>query len=666
MKANKPLFVTKFLYMILILLSCFQLHVVDIHSGLDDSWVYAINLFFHEGKLWGRNIIFTYGPLGMVFRTIPMGSNVPAALSFWLILDVFMCVLLAYILFSKRMERINSRPQNIIASLIMFYVGACFLKGFDITGEHVLIYLVMMLLSVCWYIDNMKFFIAAAILTVLSMLLKFSAAVTNFLSLSVFVFVCAMSGKSWRKYFAVLCCVPILFCALFLAYNLDVNELIYYIRGSYEISSGYNSAMSYEWPNLAIVYFLFTGTIFVLLIILCAFTRCRHSFSYAALFAAVMFMAFKHGLAVRHYSIFMPLLFIYLSIYTLFMEHETPIASSTMHFLAASLCIFFCITLVISAQSNEKNASAKVMSLPVKMLQAAGVNSTTLEKIHRNGSLLLSGMITDPITSFCRRVDDAMTHDGHNYDARDIKTPSEFLTIAGDKTMSVYPWDISHVQDFTANYKTMPIFQAYSAYTHWLDELNADFFADDNTAPQYVIFNLNTIDDRFPLIECPAEYLEILRHYGIIKSCTINTETEEYTEYLLSRQSAKSFVIREMLTQEFMRDDVIAIPETDHHCFMKVSMPLSVMGQLAKVFWNIPAVMMDVELSDGSHISKRVLPEVMSNNVLISPLVVDDASFIAVMNGDANTNRVKSIRLSGDGLKYYSSRLNITFSELTY
>ncbi|MBQ7221417.1 MAG: hypothetical protein IJS28_10595 [Synergistaceae bacterium] len=666
MKTDRTGFTAKILYLALILLSCFQLHTLSIHSGLDNSWQYALNLFFHKGILWGKNAIFTYGPLGMVFGTIPIGNNFPAALAFWLILEVFTCLLFAYILFSKPMRHINSRPQNIIASLIMFYVGTVVLKGFELTGEHVLIFLVLCLLSLCRYTDEIKFFTAAAFITILSMFLKFSAAAANFLSLSLFVLVSVMSGKSWRKYLAVLCCVPIVFCMCFLAYTPSVSELVCCIRGGYEISSGYNSAMSCELPRLAPLSFLLPVFLLIILIKVFALTKCRHSFSYAALFSAALFMAFKHGLAVRHFHILMPLVYIYLSVYILFMEHELPVTSGTLRTVKACLCVFFCITLGISALGQEKAASERIMYLPVRTLQALGLNSTALEKINRNGSRLISEMLTDPVSSFCRKINDAVNYDSSKLDERAVKTPSEFLSAAGNETLSVYPWELSLFHDFPDTCLSMPVIQAYSAYTAWLDKQNAGFFADGKTAPAHVIFNIGAIDGRFPLIEYPNTWLELLRNYGISQSCIVSSDGEEHTEFLLSRRTPKDFVIRETGTQKFARDDVISIPATDQHCLMKVNMPLSLTGQLAKIFWNVPAVMMDAEFSDGRRISKRILPDVMSNYTLISNLALDDASFAAIMNGDLNINRVKSIRFSGDGLKYYSSEVSITFSELRY
>src|SRR5215468_1836408 len=44
-------------------------------TGLDPSWVIGLNLFAHDGFRFGRDVIFTYGPLGWVVRPLEVGAH---------------------------------------------------------------------------------------------------------------------------------------------------------------------------------------------------------------------------------------------------------------------------------------------------------------------------------------------------------------------------------------------------------------------------------------------------------------------------------------------------------------------------------------------------------------------------------------------------------------
>ncbi len=67
----------------------------------------------------------------------------------------------------------------------------------------------------------------------------------------------------------------------------------------------------------------------------------------------------------------------------------------------------------------------------------------------------------------------------------------------------------------TANGLTIssrPIFQSYSVYTPYLAKKNAEFFSGPR-APRYVVVSLDAIDERLPLMEDSLAWVEILRGY---------------------------------------------------------------------------------------------------------------------------------------------------------
>ena len=74
---------------------------------------------------------------------------------------------------------------------------------------------------------------------------------------------------------------------------------------------------------------------------------------------------------------------------------------------------------------------------------------------------------------------------------------------------------------------------------------------------------------------------------------------------------------------------------------------------------------MTAEYADGRKAFGRVLIDVMNNETIISNVILNDEEFMSFMNGDMNTGKVKSIQFSGNGLKYYSDEISVTFTELT-
>ena len=98
---------------------------------------------------------------------------------------------------------------------------------------------------------------------------------------------------------------------------------------------------------------------------------------------------------------------------------------------------------------------------------------------------------------------------------------------------------------------------------------------------------------------------------------------------------------------------------------MNINLRLNFLGKLAKIFFSIPRLDMELNFSDGRTITGRVLPEVLSNNILISHVPTEENSFIEIMSGDLNINRVKSFRLTGAGLKYFDNSMEVTFKNFS-
>ena len=63
-----------FILLSVIVLS-FPIPILPMELGLDYSWMAGINFARYSGLVFGRDIMFTYGPLGFVLVPVDIGSN---------------------------------------------------------------------------------------------------------------------------------------------------------------------------------------------------------------------------------------------------------------------------------------------------------------------------------------------------------------------------------------------------------------------------------------------------------------------------------------------------------------------------------------------------------------------------------------------------------------
>ena len=60
---------------LLILWATLPIYFAKISSGLDPSWIYAINVAGPMGLKFGEDVFFTYGPLGFLCSCAAVGGN---------------------------------------------------------------------------------------------------------------------------------------------------------------------------------------------------------------------------------------------------------------------------------------------------------------------------------------------------------------------------------------------------------------------------------------------------------------------------------------------------------------------------------------------------------------------------------------------------------------
>ena len=80
-----------------------------------------------------------------------------------------------------------------------------------------------------------------------------------------------------------------------------------------------------------------------------------------------------------------------------------------------------------------------------------------------------------------------------------IKATSEDYKIRQGATADVMPWDISHVIANELYYKPRPIPQSYAVYSQNLQELNNRFLENLRTSPDWLIVDIKDIDGRLPI-----------------------------------------------------------------------------------------------------------------------------------------------------------------------
>jgi len=94
---------------------------------------------------------------------------------------------------------------------------------------------------------------------------------------------------------------------------------------------------------------------------------------------------------------------------------------------------------------------------------------------------------------------------------RETQLPRVRATV-GESTVDVFGQEQFYALFNDLNYHPRPIFQSYMTYNHTLMRLNEAFYLSP-TAPEFVLFELNPIDRKFPPLEDALVLLHLLINY---------------------------------------------------------------------------------------------------------------------------------------------------------
>ncbi len=602
---------------------CFPSYFGVIRFDIDASWLYMINAAGSNGLKFGTDIFFTFGPLGFLTMAQQTGANVLISVVFWTATVALHFFLLA------------QTPQHRKGKLLRYLLCLLILAlQIPIPGDYRLNYLVLLALSIAWKKEGkMPWFCLACALTLVLCFIKFSGAVAGALSLLLFVALTWVDEKKPRRELLLaLGATPVVFVVLYMLYNPSLSGLLAYIKAALEISSGFSSAMSiYEGHIARLGCAVLIGISYAALAVITLVYN-KKAGLYLLLFAGVLFTAFKHGFvrADGHTYFFFSSLLIYMSIIVLFCDVSSvkPASKLQSWWRVGSLCLmatWILLAVMVFPQIKFVNPVQKIKE---NILWLQGKANSILED---SGAIL----------------------------------PNAILEEIGDEPVTVYPIDLAYGAYNAIHLRPMPVLQAYSVYTPYLDEKNAAFFISEETAPPYIIFNVGTIDNRWPMIECPLTWKAIYDHYYVKY-----LSAEDRTTLLLERIPAKDAAITQVVESQMVRkDDTVLVPQGDDGevILMQMNAELSLFGKLVKTFYQIPAVNMTVIYADGHEETRRVLPEVLVNPVIIDTLPMNEreaADFVNRRKAHSEERRVvSSIRFSGPGWRFFKKEFHVAFSK---
>jgi hypothetical protein len=573
---------------------------------LDASWQMMLIHAHSEGMQFGRDVIFTWGPLGFLCSLTHLGNVSAVPILVW---QVGGNLLVALALVTLTRSLALGRRITFVAALLAFH------WLFQDTVYFLLIALIALaglmkpqspiLRLVAWtlvlgFLAQIKF----------TYLVIASAAVLSAIG-------CWAGRGSWRRCWAIAGGYVLAVIVWWVAAGQALDNLYPYLRRSLEISSGYADAMAFDesWS------LFFWGSLLALLCLLFVWRTWR----------AGADRAFAAGSAA------------YLGFSFLVMWKEGFIRAD-MVALGGHVFGFFTYILILGPVLPGLLFPAKRWhwfdtSFVLCLVGIASFDPDYYRWAPRVAWQILYGQV-EALKRLGELPGDWQRSFGEA--CADASLPG-IKAAVGKGTVDVYNYSTGIALLNGLNVSARPIFQSYSAYTPSLEGYNLRFYQSAR-APDFLLWKDENVDGRYPGQDDAMLVAALPGHYeGLFK------EGDYWLFRKRSPVSAAAPERRLVLTRAVRLSEEIELPLPTGQAIWLQAEPIpNSLGRLRGILYK-PAI---IELSTTDDLGRRrvwrMLPRVARDGFILVPTLADGSDLMLLMKGEARSI-VKSFHFEAPG-----------------
>lgn len=580
--------------LVLVLALCLSLpskFAVSPDMGLDPSWQISLQWAATTHKVFGREFVFTYGPLGYLMIPAAVSKGILLLYGFF-VLGSLMAIyrallparprlwdaLLLIALAMLNQKCLWANPPTILFTVLCYWLWRIYHRGDWLSLVSALVAAVVLFFGKVNYGLIMVLLIPA-----------FAAALLAF------------RPKRKLPGLILLLGFPVLIWLGALVWRVDLPG---YLRSSVAFVSGYDEAM-FTGSNgskrillslaVAICFLLATGVVA---------WRVRHRLSWREqlmvlpLVGLAVLLLFKNGFVRKdelHYQTFFAALPLLLAVLYLGARRLAP----ARNLLVSSL--LYPLMMLLISKGNFLGRTGLNEMLPLQYCADAFTlpwheslpEMENILQMHYPGAVL----------------------------------PPAIKSIIGQASVDTMPWESSIAILNGLNYQPRPVPQSYSAYIPWLDGLNATFLSSSN-APAYILYACAkkiTIDQR------PAAWDESIAKRALLQNYTYVSEfklplrdnplekLEPASVYLLKHTPQARRLIPVATNEvDLSLGKTFTVPESTNLIFLMLQVQRSSLGKLTASMAYPSLLTVNFNYQDGSSSNFRAVLPILKSGVLLN------------------------------------------------
>jgi hypothetical protein len=588
-----------------------KLPATTLRDSVPQSWGAVLSYAAAHHLQWGRDIVFTFGPLGFLTSDYYWGNF------FWPI--VVWAGGFAFALATALLPLLARVPKVIrvcvYAALPLLTVPTCSNLGFD-----AFYFLAITLLGIlCLPAERptiLRLTTTGLVLTVLS-LIKFTFCIYSVFAI---LAIATANGKAWRNT-AILIGSSALSLLCICAWSAQsLWSIFLYVAGSTEMAAGYSAAMGLA-PN---VWDARIGIALLAFLVALVFStwlgspNWRERTHRLAIVCAGIFLAWKEGFvradADTHVVVFL--------VYSFFLSALVP-----------ALLGFDWVTEELDERENILSAPVGNMLLRrrARALTFGCLFFSLIPFVLFKGDFKaavqrgLLAKTSDTFSAFMRPATYKLDLEHQLESMRDKADLPKIRAVVGGDAIDALNLDQDAAVLNGLNYKPHPVFQNYSAYTPALQRLNAEFFK--SKPPQYLLWRTGSIDGRFPTLDDGEVLLTILSSYSPV------TNENGFILWKCRTLPEKPYCLTNKHEFFASLNQWVALPPEP--TWMQIECEQTIFGAAQSLLSRCSETRLEVQLDNGGIRSYRLVPGNARYGFVITPFLHTHDQLLA---GGVSTN----------------------------
>lgn len=555
-------------------------------ADLDGSWRIALGFFFQKGAQFGKDVVFTYGPLGFsmgkTYSGLQFGAIVAAQLVFSVV-GTFVII------------REGRRMQGL--SRWAFFLG---LLLFGSTYEDAFHMLIITLMGFQLVRGNERRWGTIGLALALAVLasIKFTNLMLAGLMISV-----TTAHALWRKRTTDACLISGVFVGGFLAVWILCGQnplnLPGYFVSSWSISQGYTAAMGLSTPWSPLwKAFVVLGIIGGYLLLHLKLNPDKpRALANAVLLAGFIYMNWKHGFvrADGHMIGFFFCALLPLTAYPFLMDD--PPRWRRVHFAFFIIGGFMSLWGIESALYGVVRSCAGIVQERIWKTIEWTFHPGYVQQVYR-----------DKLAQQKDEVNLATT--------RQIVGRASLDVLGFEQATAIF-------NDF--NYQPRPAIQSYSVFTPYLARLNSRFY-ESNRAPEYLLLKIQTIDGRMPMMDDPDVWRLLPYRYDYLHS---EKNYQLWRRLNLKFDAAEAAPKPLQTTHLRIGEKLSLVPYAGKHLWTRIELKQTLLGKLHAFLYKPPHVKLVLVDQEGKE-TKFYMPLTQGDaGFILSPIIEDSVAYVS-------------------------------------